>query len=82
MSGFFLAHKSETMEAPPPLVKLALEIIRQAQRDVVAGRTYQNKHNYDDAVQFFGSHYYQILLDYIECWFPDIPRGLPQGVRL
>lgn len=84
MSGrsVFLVDRSHVTGMPPPLVKLVLGIIREAQRDIVAGRTVRNKNNYDDAVLFFQSDYYQFLLDYVSCWFPDIPHRLPEGVQV
>lgn len=62
---------------------LVLHIIRQAQLDYVAGPHSGEPHAYDSAVVFFGSEWYQTLLDVIAAHIPDFEPAfmLPEGVQ-
>jgi hypothetical protein len=62
---------------------LVLHIIRQAQLDYVAGPHSGEPYAYDSAVLFFGSEWYQTLLDVIAAYIPDFEPAfmLPEGVE-
>lgn len=70
----------------PPLLRLVLAIIHQAQRDATSTSTKpMDIYHKKQAQRFFASSYYQLMLDYLSAHMADVdlPEGaLPEGVKI